>query len=443
MKSDELSTIEPFEISSIRPPTENNSLTFRLTRNCYWNKCGFCPVYKFNSRFSRRKIEDIKNDIKKAGKLNDVMDKFNIAINNDIENCLFDTQYQRALNLIHQIKASGNTLPAIRTANEELSADKIDKRNPINEDPELSWFLQWFKDTSSLEDSILHLLNWRVSGSKTCFLGDADSLILEPEFMAEVISDIKSTFSSISRFTVYGRTATAAKIRTLHDLILFKKAGLDRVHFGVESGSDNVLNYMKKGVSKADHIEGCLKTKEAGLSCSVYIMPGLGGKKWSKEHAFETADVISQTSPDFVRLRSLQIFPRTPAAEACQKKDFIEADESEVVREIRVLISRIDANTTIMSDSASNLLNVNGRLPEDRAAMLQIIDNYLEMDSTMKQIFSLESRLHAFRGQYGGFTEEIIRMISPYIVKGVVDLSTVPEKEAENLIKLLRSRLMP
>ncbi len=66
MLIDNYSEIEPFEISSIRPPTENSSLTFRLTRNCYWNRCGFCPVYKTGSRFSKRLIEDVEKDISRA-----------------------------------------------------------------------------------------------------------------------------------------------------------------------------------------------------------------------------------------------------------------------------------------------------------------------------------------------------------------------------------------
>lgn len=55
-----LSTVEPFEICPIRPPTENDSLTFRLTRNCGWNRCLFCPVYKCGARFSRRSMEEVK-----------------------------------------------------------------------------------------------------------------------------------------------------------------------------------------------------------------------------------------------------------------------------------------------------------------------------------------------------------------------------------------------
>jgi hypothetical protein len=65
--------IEPFEICSIRPPTENFSLTFRLTRNCGWNRCLFCPVYKQGVKCSRRSLDEIKNDVDSAKIIDDLL----------------------------------------------------------------------------------------------------------------------------------------------------------------------------------------------------------------------------------------------------------------------------------------------------------------------------------------------------------------------------------
>ncbi|MCF8029093.1 MAG: hypothetical protein K9K81_12070 [Desulfobacteraceae bacterium] len=73
MQPDRLATIRPFEICSIRPPTENNSLTFRLTRNCYWNKCAFCPIYKTGAKFKKRSVEEVKEDVTNARILDDLL----------------------------------------------------------------------------------------------------------------------------------------------------------------------------------------------------------------------------------------------------------------------------------------------------------------------------------------------------------------------------------
>ncbi len=435
MAADPFSDIEPFEICSIRPPTENNSLTFRLTRNCYWNKCGFCPVYKFGARFSRRTLSEIQKDIERAGRLNDLMDEAGIGFYGRYASS-DSSDYKKIHDLMDKIKRSGKT-PA---ASDQTPGEPPDVQA---DDPQLAWFLQWFKDKPCIEDSVNHVWNWRVNGGQTCFLGDADSLILKPDFMGAVIGKVKNEFPAIRRFTIYGRTATAARVQSLSDLKIMKKAGLDRVHFGIESGSDEVLSMVQKGETKSDHITGCLKTREAGLSCSVYVMPGLGGRKFSDLHAHETAATISAISPDFVRLRSLQIFPQTPLAHARDRGEFIEAPEEVMVREIRTLVSEIDAETTLMSDSAANLLNINGQLPRDRNAMLQEMDAYLGLSPRQKEVFSLESRLAAFRGQYGGFSEDIYTELIPYISQGKLDLASIPEDQARRLIHMIRAKLMP
>lgn len=431
----DLSKIEPFEIAFIRPPTENQSLAFRLTRNCYWNHCAFCPVYKFGSRFSKRPIDEVRRDIQRAAALDRLLDD-QLGWDAEISPGPGQRMYQRAAQLIHEINA------ARREAGKDSSPDRQADSAVVN-DPTLSWFLQWVKDTPTIEDSVNHLLFWRLAGQKNCFLGDADSLILKPPFIQTAISEIKKHFPSIQTFTVYGRTATAARVRSLEDLRQFRESGLNRVHFGIESGCDRVLKFMNKGETRTDHINGCRKTKSAGLSCSVYVMPGLGGKKMSASHATETASVLSEIQPDYIRLRSLEIFPQTPLAEARDNGDFDEAGEDEVAREIRTLVEEIQGNTTIVSDSASNLLDVNGRLPEDRKAMLARIDDYLNMPERERRIFSLHSRLNAFEGQYGGLSEDIYNALSPYVKGGQLEFQQISNDAAERITRQIRAKLMP
>lgn len=426
----DLLSVKPFEICSIRPPTENYSLTFKLTRNCYWNKCGFCPAYKFGARFSKRSIEEVKEDIRRAKLIDDLLLEHGIGINT-----YSYSGYSRITGLVERIKC----------AKEEASnLEEYHNKEVLEDlDPGLAWFLPWFKDKPTLEDSLNHILSWRVGGGETCFMGDADSLILKPDFITEAIDQIKINFPSIKRFTVYGRTRSAARVRKLEELRAYGKAGLERVHFGLESGSDAVLKFVNKGVTRDEHIEGGIKTREAGLSCSMYVMPGLGGMRWSEEHAFDTSDVLTKISPDYVRLRSLQVFPQTPLYEALCKGDFTEASEEQVVREIRIMVEEIDADTEIMSDSASNLLSINGRLPDDRAAMLGEIDQYLALSSRGKLLFSLESRLRSFMGQYGRLTSDISQALGPYIKRDRVELSGIPDKKIGDIIGLIRSKLMP
>lgn len=431
----DLSSIEPFEIAFIRPPTENQSLAFRLTRNCYWNHCAFCPVYKFGPRFSKRTFEEIQKDIQHAATLDQLLDS-RAGWDADLFPKASRACYQDAAQLIGRINAARK-----QAGRKEPPAKQPE--SSVASDPILSWFLQWIKETPTIEDAVNHLLAWRMAGKKNCFLGDADALILKPRFVDAVISKIKMHFPSIERFTVYGRTAAAARSRSFNDLEAYRKSGLDRVHFGIESGSDQVLKFMKKGETRKDHIEGCQKTKSAGLSCSVYVMPGLGGAEWSAEHARETAFVLSEIEPDYIRLRSLEIFPQTPLAKARDIGDFTEADEDQVVAEIRTLVSEIKGNTMLLSDSASNLLDINGRLPADRETMLDRIDAYLNMPVRDRRLYSLKARLTAFEGQYGGLSEDIYNALSPYISGGRLNLDQIKNEAAEHITKQIRARLMP
>jgi hypothetical protein len=441
-----LAYIEPFEICSIRPPTENYSLTFRLTRNCAWNRCLFCPVYKLGSRFSKRPLEEVKRDVDRAAALDEALKSRDLGRRDSMRG-----DYGEAERLIREIESAraesgrerGNG-QSVRPASESSRAPCAEPQTACKEedDERLHWFASWFKDEPTTGDSLHHLLAWHSAGARTCFLGDANVLLLPGDYMTQAMSYIRCKFPSLERFTAYGRTQSAAR-KEPEELALFARAGLNRIHFGVESGCDKVLRFMKKGVTAAQHIEACRKTKEAGISCSVYVMPGLGGANWSEEHALDTARVITEGQPDFVRLRSLEIFPGTGLAAAERAGEFVEASEEQVAREIRVLMENTHSKTTVVSDSASNLLDVNGRLPEDRARMLADIDAYLSLSRRDKLVFSLHARLQSFVGQYGGVTNDILESLGPHLQGGELDPSSMADEEIKNVLRLVRSKLMP
>lgn len=425
--------IEPFEICSIRPPTENSSITFRLTRNCYWNKCGFCPVYKSGAKFSKRSIEEVELDIKKAKVIDDLLYDTGITGNSTFYN-------QSSLySLIAEVKQA--RLEAGIIASMQESSNNLENSPDLDE--RMRWFLSWFKDKPTIEDSFTHVYSWRAGGGRTCFFGDADSLILKPDFISRAASLAKKTFPSIDRITIYGRTKSAAQVRSLRDLKLYAAAGINRVHFGLESGSDRVLELINKGETSEDHINGALRVKEAGISCSVYVMPGVGGKALSEDNSRETARVLSRIAPDFVRLRTLEIFPGTGLDILRKNRSFIEASEEEVVREIRTIISETECETEIVSDSATNLLNVNGRLPHDRDRMLQIIDSYLDLTEREKIEFSLRSRIESFMGQYGGLSDDIYSMLEPYIRSGMLYIENADDEDITDITTAIKSKLMP
>ena len=417
---DLITAIEPFEIASIRPPTENQSLSFRVTRSCYWNKCNFCPVYKTIDSRSKRSLEEVKADISNARRIDDLISETGVGMHG-------------LSSLAGKIKKAKNITEADITAKSTVNSG-MDER--------MQWFMSWFKDKPVLEDSLYHVMAWRMGGGKTCFIGDADSLVLRTDFLHEVIDHIKKNFSSLDRFTIYGRSKTAA-VRPLGELKEFCNAGIHRVHFGLESGSDKVLTLMNKGVTSAEHIEGCLKIKDAGMSCSVYIMPGLGGSRLSQDHAYETARVINAIKPDYVRLRTLELFPMTPLMEMSKDGTFMEASEEEVVQELKILVENIKCDIEFLSDSATNLLSIFGALPRDRNSMLNIINSYLALSPREKLEFSFSARLRSFMGQYGTISDDIYTRLSPFIVDGAIKFEIMSDSYITSTTALIRSKLMP
>ena len=209
---------------------------------------------------------------------------------------------------------------------------------------------------------------------------------------------LKETFPSIDRITTYARAKTVAK-KTVEELQDLYRAGLSRIHIGLETGYNPLLEYMKKGVTAHEHIEAGRKVKASGISLSVYVILGLGGKKMWREHATETAKVLNQINPDFIRVRTLKVLKIMPLYQKIEKGEFALLSDDEIVHEERLLIENLNGITsTFASDHILNLLEeVEGKLPEEKGKMLAMIDRYLALSSEEKANFRLGRRTGVYR----------------------------------------------
>jgi hypothetical protein len=124
-------------------------------------------------------------------------------------------------------------------------------------------------------------LNWVIGGMKSIFLQDANSLIIKPGELIEILKHLRACFPWVERITSYARSHTIARINA-ENLSAMKNAGLNRIHIGLESGADEVLKRVMKGVSQATQIKAGRKVKAAGMELSEYVMPGLGGRELSE-----------------------------------------------------------------------------------------------------------------------------------------------------------------
>ena len=330
-----------FEMGPIRPPSEAYSLLIRATRNCPWNRCQFCSVYK-GSKFELRPVEEILKDIEAAK-----------AISEGIKEIAWKMGYGDRVREVAAI---------------------------LSNQPQYG-------------QCVHNVALWLGAGGKSAFLQDSNTLIMRTSELTQVITFLRKTFPGLNRVTTYGRSHTAAR-KSLAELKELKDGGLDRVHVGLETGYDSLLAYMEKGCTAKNHIEGGKKVIEAGISLCEYVMPGLGGKKMSQEHAQETARVLNEIDPDYIRLRSLHVSPIIPLWTRLQDGDFKLQTEDEVVKEIAVFIENLRVTSYVKSDHILNLLmEVEGRMPEDKERCLNIIDKYLSLPVEERLNFKVGRRI--------------------------------------------------
>jgi histone acetyltransferase (RNA polymerase elongator complex component) len=247
-------------------------------------------------------------------------------------------------------------------------------------------------------DSFRSVAAWLYYGGESVFIQDANSIIMKTDDLIQILSFIKEKFPSVKRITSYCRSKTAAR-KSVEELKKLKDAGLSRIHIGMESGYDPLLKFIKKGVTAAEHIEGGKRIMQADISLCEYVMPGLGGDKWSKEHAEETAHVINQINPNFVRLRSLHVVPGTDLYEIMKNGNFKPLSDEDVLKEIRLMIDCFEGiETTIVSDHILNLLEeLNGMLPVDKDKLLGIIDRYFSLPYDDRLVYRIGRRIGMFR----------------------------------------------
>jgi radical SAM superfamily enzyme len=216
--------------------------------------------------------------------------------------------------------------------------------------------------------------------------------------LVEVLRFLKAQFPQIKRITTYSRSRTVIR-KSVAALKQIREAGLDRVHIGLETGYDPLLKLMKKGVSGAQHIDAGRRLLAAGMEVSEYIMPGLGGQEMWRDHAVETAKVLNQINPHFIRLRSLRVPNRVPLHTKLEDGSFSMQTDDMLAEEIRLFIKTLEGITsTVTSDHIMNLLEeVSGKLPEDKEKMLAVIQSYQDLSDTDRLIYRAGRRGGVYR----------------------------------------------
>ncbi|MGP3703013.1 MAG: radical SAM protein [Candidatus Bathyarchaeota archaeon] len=337
-----------FDIGPIRPPNEGGSfsLLLRVTRNCPWRLCSFCYGTPYGRRkFELRSVDEVKRDIDNVKAIVDLLTEISF---------------------------------------------KLGLGGKINWDV---WKVISTLDlTLNYNFNVINVINWISSGGRTVFLQDADSLIIPVKDLAEIVKYIKFVFPQVKRITSYARSKTLSR-KSFEDLKLLRGAGLSRLHVGLESGDDEVLRLINKGVTSEEHIKAGKLVLNAGMELSEYVMVGVAGKELSEQHAKNTAKVLNVINPSYVRIRTCVPLPGTPLHKEYKDGNFKLLSPRECLMEIRNLIENLNINGRLCFDHFANpsfkgnipvfKQDYEGyKLPEEKFQILETVERALKMDES-------------------------------------------------------------
>jgi len=216
---------------------------------------------------------------------------------------------------------------------------------------------------------------------RTLFFPAGNTIAMPTDALAAICRYARGRFPHLARITVYGSSQYIAE-KGLQELMILRKAGLNRIHVGLESGEDEILKRIKKGTNASEQITAGRWVKEAGIELSEYVILGLGGRDRTGPHAIATAGAINVIGPDFVRLRTLVPKINTLLLHQIKKEEFQLLSPHQVLKETGHLIENIQCETTLTSDHYTNYINLEGRLPADKPRLLREIQLGLERDES-------------------------------------------------------------
>ncbi len=212
---------------------------------------------------------------------------------------------------------------------------------------------------------------------RTLFFPAGNTIAMKTDELCEICRYARDLFPHLERITVYGSSQYIAG-KGSEGMKKLAKAGLSRIHVGLESGDDEILGLIKKGTDSEKQIAAGKYVMDAGIELSLYVILGIGGKERTHQHARETAKVLNRISPDFIRLRTFVPKKNTPLLQNVMDGTFVMLGPHDVLRETAEIIKRLEVNSYLTSDHYTNYINIEGRLPAAKERMLQLIGAALQ-----------------------------------------------------------------
>lgn len=202
------------------------------------------------------------------------------------------------------------------------------------------------------------------------FFTGANPFVLSTEKLKTLAKMVKEYFPKYETIGCFARI-TDITPKTVEELRGLRALGYDGITIGVETGDDEMLAFMNKGFQSKDTIEQCKKLETANISYNFFYLTGISGAGRAEIGAKETAKVFNQLHPRIIESSMLTIYKNSELYEEIQKGNWREESEIEKLIELKILIENLKITTRIVTDGASNLIQVRGNLPKDKEKLMK------------------------------------------------------------------------
>ena len=226
----------------------------------------------------------------------------------------------------------------------------------------------------------------RTPNLRRVFLGDGNALTAPTDELLPILQRLKSTFPTLGTISCAARASDLLE-KTPADLALLRSKGLSLIYLGVESGDDEVLRRINKGVTVADIKKAGQAADAAGIELSTMIILGLGGKELTEEHAIHTADILNALSPSMLGIMTLLPRAGTPLEQQIEVGQFQRLSRQETLQELLTLLTRLNLPrpSILRASHIYNFVNLAGTLPEDKETLLAQVRQSLEQEPTIEK----------------------------------------------------------
>lgn len=242
------------------------------------------------------------------------------------------------------------------------------------------------KNIQEIEEDLREAAVYYANRKIRIFLADGDALALSCDKLIEIMNMCRKYLPKTERITCYGAAQDILR-KTKDELCALHDAGLEMIYLGAESGNDEILEHIKKGVTAAEYVEAADRLSGTGIKLSVTLISGIGGRRLLKEHALDSARLISRMKPEYLGFLTLLLEPGAPMLEEVKLGKMQLLTPAQTAEEMSLFLSNIDSEGTVFrSNHASNYISLAGTLNRDIPKMLAQIDqsrslNYFKDDS--------------------------------------------------------------